>query len=107
MKHYIIVEVRERSDAEKGQYADRILDAGIIRKAIHAVVNERNLNAADAIIREDREWLHPLMQDYPQPRERNPYAMARELFVKAMGPRWRKFKEERDDEISWDRKWQV
>lgn len=107
MKHYIIIEVRERSDAQKGEYADYILDAGIIRKAIHEVVKERGLNAADAIIREDREWLHPLMQEAGCPRERNPYQMAKAVFVKAMGPRWRKFKEEQNGEIAWDRKWQV
>lgn len=102
MKHYIIVEVRERN--LPGQ---RSSDAGTIRKAIHDCVNANGLNAADAIIREDREWLHPLMQEAGCPRERNPYHMAKEVFVKAMGPRWRKFKQEAPEEISWDRKWQV
>lgn len=102
MKHYIIVEVRERHDHKYG-----VTDAGMIRKVIHEFCKEKGINAADTVIREDREWLHPLMQEAGSPRERNPYHMAREVFNKAMGPRWRKFKEERDDEISWDGKWQV
>ena len=106
MKHYIIIEVRERE--WEGPYGGRRnTDVGMVRKALHDFITEKGINAADAIIREDREWLHPLMQQAGMPRERNPYQMAKEVFVKAMGPRWRKFKEERDDEISWDRKWQV
>lgn len=102
MKHYIIIEVREREwPGRKGT------DAGAIRSALHEFCKDRNINAADALIREDREWLHPLMQLEGATRERNPYHMAKQVFEKAMGPRWSKFKSERDDEISWDRKWQV
>lgn len=101
MKHYIIIEVRETEGRIRGT------DAGEIRGVLHKYIKERDLNAADAMIREDREWLHPLMQEAGTPRERNPYHMAKEVFVKAMGPRWRKFKQEAPEEISWDRKWQV
>ena len=102
MKHYIIIEVREREIP-----GIRRTDAGNLRKAIHDFCTEQGINAADAVIREDREWLHPLMQEAGSPRERNPYQMAKQVFEKAMGPRWRKFKQEAPEEISWDRKWQV
>lgn len=103
MKHYIIVEVRERDPND-----DRLItDVGMVRKALHDFVKVKGINAADAVIREDREFLHPLMQVSGEPRERNPYFQAKELFFKAMGPRWRKFKQEAPEEISWDRKWQV
>lgn len=50
MDHYILVKVTEtRNDS-------RVLDMGIVRKAIHAVAEERGFKVADVPVRGDRDY---------------------------------------------------
>lgn len=98
MKHYIIVEVREREF--KGRLNS---DTSMVRKALHDYCEEKGINAADAVIKEGREWLHPLV-NAGFPRERNPWHMAKDVFEKAMGPRWRAARENGASELPWENK---
>lgn len=47
MKHYILIEVREREERNRGT------DAGDMRKVIHEYAKERGFNISDMVFRED------------------------------------------------------
>jgi len=67
LKHYILIEVREREDRKYGT------DAGDIRRVLHEYIKEAGINAADQIYRED-------MERVPFLRLRSPYKQIREIF---------------------------
>lgn len=54
-EHYIIVRVRERRGGDPKQRREvGSLDAGVIRRAIHSVADEYEMNVSDILIRGDR-----------------------------------------------------
>lgn len=71
MKHYILIEVRERDDRKYGS------DAGDIRKAIHEFCKERGIKFGDMIFREDRIYI-------PFTRTKSPYLQIRETYESIM-----------------------
>ncbi len=76
--NYIIVRVEEDGRSE------HYLNAGHIRKAIHAAAEERDIIVSDNIIRHDRKFLPlPITQD-PRTAKPVPYTEAEDLFRKVM-----------------------
>lgn len=81
MKHYILIEVRERPQPkDPDMQRPPAFDAGRLRKAIHAAAAELGVDEADSIVRGDA---FTMFDGSPNPRTE-----AQNLFRTAMGRKW-------------------
>jgi hypothetical protein len=98
VKHYIIIEVRERD------ITSTVSDMAMIRRNLHQFILAKSINAADCVVRGDKATIHQSMWAERSHPETNPFQATKDLFERAMGGRWKRDRETlgTESEIGWD-----